>query len=299
MLQQRLTRNLYTGQTEPLTAPLSFDFTEDLGNKRNLSLLSQYGGAAAAYSLRALGSYNEHVVRVRRASDNDEQDFTASQVSDGTLESFCGVGDGFVETWYDQSGNGRDATQSVATAQPKIVDGGALVTDANGNPSTLYDGSNDQLTNANGIPAADNTGAFCMIVLFNDIGGDNGYVCGSTNAIGGGSSIYSNSGAFVLADAGNVGADSYANDNTNLTLAVANYDNNIVNLRTNGVAGGTNAWTYTFAASNTFTIANRDSGGAGATFFGGNVTEIIIYDTTQLTNIAAIETNIKTAYGIT
>jgi hypothetical protein len=88
MLQQRLTRNLYTGQTEPLTAPLSFDFTEDLGDKRNLSLLSQYGGAAAAYSLRALGSYNENVVRVRRASDNDEKDFTASQVSSGELTNW-------------------------------------------------------------------------------------------------------------------------------------------------------------------------------------------------------------------
>jgi hypothetical protein len=88
MLQQRLTRNLYTGQTEPLTAPLSFDFTEDLGNKRNLSLLSQYGGAAAAYSLRALGSYNENVVRVRRASDNDEKDFTALQVSSGELTNW-------------------------------------------------------------------------------------------------------------------------------------------------------------------------------------------------------------------
>jgi hypothetical protein len=88
MLQQRLTRNLYTGQTEPLTAPLSFDFTEDLGNKRNLSLLSQYGGAAAAYSLRALGSYNENVVRVRRASDNDEKDFTALQVNSGELTNW-------------------------------------------------------------------------------------------------------------------------------------------------------------------------------------------------------------------
>jgi hypothetical protein len=35
--------------------------------------------------------------------------------------------DGFVETWYDQSGNGNDATQSVAASQPKIVDGGSLV----------------------------------------------------------------------------------------------------------------------------------------------------------------------------
>jgi hypothetical protein len=30
--------------------------------------------------------------------------------------------DGFVETWYDQSGNGNDATQNVAASQPKIVD---------------------------------------------------------------------------------------------------------------------------------------------------------------------------------
>jgi hypothetical protein len=35
--------------------------------------------------------------------------------------------DGFVETWYDQSGNGNDATQSVAASQPKIVNAGVLV----------------------------------------------------------------------------------------------------------------------------------------------------------------------------
>jgi len=33
--------------------------------------------------------------------------------------------DGFVETWYDQSGNGNDATQDVAGSQPKIVMVGA------------------------------------------------------------------------------------------------------------------------------------------------------------------------------
>lgn len=32
--------------------------------------------------------------------------------------------DGFVETWYDQSGNGNDATQPTSDSQPKIVDGG-------------------------------------------------------------------------------------------------------------------------------------------------------------------------------
>jgi hypothetical protein len=35
--------------------------------------------------------------------------------------------DGYVATWYDQSGNGNNAVQAVATSQPKIVDGGVLV----------------------------------------------------------------------------------------------------------------------------------------------------------------------------
>jgi hypothetical protein len=35
---------------------------------------------------------------------------------------------GFVETWYDQSGNGRDAVQATSTNQPKIVSSGSLVT---------------------------------------------------------------------------------------------------------------------------------------------------------------------------
>jgi hypothetical protein len=35
--------------------------------------------------------------------------------------------DGFVSKWYDQSGNDNHATQGTAASQPKIVDGGSLV----------------------------------------------------------------------------------------------------------------------------------------------------------------------------
>ncbi len=37
---------------------------------------------------------------------------------------------GFVETWYDQSGNGNDAEQATAGNQPKIVNSGSLVVDS-------------------------------------------------------------------------------------------------------------------------------------------------------------------------
>jgi len=55
--------------------------TDRLGDR----LLAEYGGAAAAYSLRALNGNGENVVRVRRASDNSEKDFTALQVSSGDM----------------------------------------------------------------------------------------------------------------------------------------------------------------------------------------------------------------------
>jgi hypothetical protein len=97
------------------------------------------GSAAAAYSLRTLSyAYTGPVVEVRRSSDNATADFTADEVENGTLAAWVGAGnDGFVATWYDQSGNSRDATQATAGYQPKIVIGGSVVT-ANGKPAIYF-----------------------------------------------------------------------------------------------------------------------------------------------------------------
>ena len=45
-------------------------------------------GAAAAYSLRNLGSNSPSVVRVRRESDNNERDFTAQDISTSVLTNW-------------------------------------------------------------------------------------------------------------------------------------------------------------------------------------------------------------------
>jgi len=90
-------------------------------------LLDTYSGAAAAYSLRLLDtSYTGSAVRVRRASDNAEQDiaFANNELDTATLETFASGTDAFVTTWYDQSGNGNDATQTSASNQPQIVSSG-------------------------------------------------------------------------------------------------------------------------------------------------------------------------------
>jgi hypothetical protein len=51
------------------------------------------------------------------------------------------TGSGFVTTWYDQSGNGRNATQTTAGSQPRIVNAGVLDI-ANGKPAIRFNGSN-------------------------------------------------------------------------------------------------------------------------------------------------------------
>ncbi len=122
-------------------------------------ILDSYTGAAFAFAPDTLiygthsvedtavgsvtnGSTDAYTVRVRRSSDNAVSSFTYSEVSDGTLVTWVGVGnDGFVEAAYDQSGNDNHATQSTAANQPKIVDAGVLVVE-NGKAALDFDGIN-------------------------------------------------------------------------------------------------------------------------------------------------------------
>jgi len=127
-----------------LPSLMGFDFAKDAF----VGLLDLYPNAAAAYSVRKLrAAYTGSAIRVRRSSNNDEQDigFTALGALDtSSLTSFCGSGNGFVTRWYDQSGNARNAIQSTAINQPQIVSSGSVI-NVNSKPSLQFDGSNDKL----------------------------------------------------------------------------------------------------------------------------------------------------------
>ena len=132
---------LYAGQ---LPTQLGLIGSESFGF---IGLLDAYPTAAAAYSLRLLRSaYTGDAIRVRRASDNTEQDigFVDGELDTSTLTFFCSGTNGFVKTWYDQSGNGYDATQITLANQPQIVSSGSVILD-NGKPSVEFDGSDDRL----------------------------------------------------------------------------------------------------------------------------------------------------------
>ena len=91
-----------------------------------------------AFSVRQLSSaYTGPAMQVQRSSDGTTQDirFTpAGDLDTATLKTFVGGGNGYVRIWYDQSGNGYNATQTTTGMQPTIVNGGVIYRD-NGQPS--------------------------------------------------------------------------------------------------------------------------------------------------------------------
>ena len=96
-------------------------------------LLNKYPRAKAAHSLRALmdDSANSPCARIRRSSDNAEADFTPSEITDGTLTTWIGNNNGFINSLYDQTGNNCHATQATAAYQPQLVSGGDLIKSGN------------------------------------------------------------------------------------------------------------------------------------------------------------------------
>ena len=72
-------------------------------------LLDLYN-SEGAYSMRKISSTATNCVRVRRSNDNAEQDigFVGDELDTTALLTFVGANNGFVTTWYDQSGNSRD-----------------------------------------------------------------------------------------------------------------------------------------------------------------------------------------------
>jgi hypothetical protein len=94
--------------------------------------------ATAAFSLRKLRtSYAGSAIKVRRSSDNTEQDigFVDNLLDTASLLTFCGAGDGFIRTWYDQTGNARHLQQATNANQPRIVAAGAVEAAINSKPA--------------------------------------------------------------------------------------------------------------------------------------------------------------------
>ncbi len=268
------------------------------------------GGAAVAYSLRDLNDKqgNNKVVRVRRSSDNAERDFLAKELSNAELITWVGSGnDGFVETWYDQSGNGSDATQTTIAKQPKIVDGGSLVTGGidflNGTDTVLVT-TNSDICNVPQLSiftvltphtAASQVSAFSC---GSTISGSTGYGGWKLNFNG-----YSDDVQLQTQTKGNTSVSVLSADVTSSECLVA-YVATFPNI-TGSVNGGTAVTKSNMISPNqTSTGVRKFRIGCQFTFredgeYTKPINEIIIYTTDQSANRPAIEANIKNQYNLT
>jgi hypothetical protein len=269
-------------------------------------LLDDYPGAAAAYSLRKLRSaYTGSAIRVRR-TNNDELDigFTSSGALDTTaLLAFTGTGaldNGFVKTWYDQSGNGYNATQTTAANQPRIVSSGSVLI-LGTKPCMRFDGVNDSfnLSSNINVSTGDKFSSFQIEkkTTSTSVGIWITPPSGSANPFT--LVHYSNATAYfdvklnaTTADVRNFNLagnnynlfSTYALDSTSLSLA---YVNN--SLATLSVGSFAESKTTSFAR-----IGNRNSNEWSNT----STQELILYLSDESANNTAINTNINTYYGI-
>jgi len=111
-------------------------------------ILDQVTGATFAVSSRKLSaSYAGAALRVRRASDNAQQDigFDANDNLDtAALTAFCTGTDGFIHSWYNQAA-ANHATQTTLVSQPKVYDSVTGVILRNLRPAITWDGIDDFL----------------------------------------------------------------------------------------------------------------------------------------------------------
>ena len=219
---------------------------------------------------------------------------------------------GFVSTWYDQSGNGNNATQATASKQPKIVNAGSLISDG------ILFGANINLPlSGTGLDIFKNVshGNIFSVLKPLDTGtsGDRYFSAGintGTNA------------RFLFADSQDTNAsfriggraldsDSFSDEEGTTTHSNAvslltgfiDYENTTATLFLNGTQINTATLANMSASGSTSNTSSAlaaigDLQSSGALTSDFNAKEMIIYNTNQSSNRTALETNIKSHYGI-
>lgn len=262
--------------------------------------------AEAAYSLRKLRTaYSGSAIRVRRSSDNSEQDigFDGNDFDSTDLETFCGANDGFVVTWYDQSGNGNDITNATQAQQPKAHDSSTGTITQAGVASVKFDGSNDTLA----LPVDYSTSTYSKSIFsvyrvnsgYSTLAGNarlwNCSYDGTDNRIyaGYGTAYTSNKvglrlgGSAALSSSGDVSTSGLA-----LLTTIADSSNG------NVWQDGTNVLNTTPTNGSGITSAGVKISGTGNNAHDGYFSEFIIYESDETSNRTSIESDINSYYGL-
>jgi hypothetical protein len=176
--------------------------------------------------------------------------------------------DGAVTTWYDQTGNGNDATNATESEQPLVVSGGTLVTE-NSKAAIDFDGVNDAFAISVGI-----TSGFAVFGVYKNTK-DGSYLLGSPNAQFGrrGTSEY----RFHVAGSFSTNGGAHSN---NQVLFTGIEDSANATIYANGIQQAQAASVF---SSDTLTLISRVN-------VLGNIQEIIIFNSDQSANRGTVTT---------
>ena len=233
---------------------------------------------------------------------------TAFEANIGEVYGIAGIPaydntvNGFVETWYDQSGNGNNASQLTASQQPKIVDTGVLVL-SNGNAAIKSTSSNEMDFSMASLSADGQQSVFS--VLENDITAQDGFspafqiLSSSTNTGGVNRRPY-----WLNTSSGNF----YFSVDSNSGYSNTDRDRRLYSHIMEDTAGGTSTVyqdgtqvdtrLITLDANASFSLGKLLGVGTNAVgaFY---MSELIYYPSDESAKRAAIENNIDNHYGIT
>lgn len=287
-----------------------------LGRQRRLNqvgeTINSIATPAAAFSLRSLTGGDPLSVRVRRdtgggAGDDDERDFTVSEVASGALLDFVGSGNnGFVHTWFDQSGNDRHAVQDTDPRQPIIVESGTF---QNGLKFTHAD-----TTNGKRLSFDRDTSQLGTEFAFVWVGTYSGSSSTPKNLLGASRLVQGfNSGSMGLVVRPSVENFRFRNEKSSTThqqivstqtmsadtlgVVFANYDDDAVTISLNGTANTATFSSTVLNSTKNFHIMSVTPY-ATANSPEGICREALVYDTNQVNNRTSIETNIINHYSI-
>ena len=290
-------------------------FTNE-ADRQTSKLLDSYGDSSAAYSLRKLSdTYSGFAIRVRRSSDNIEQNIgfdVSGNLDTVSLLSFVGSGNGYVTTWYDQSGNGRNSIQTTSSQQPEIVLSGSVITTA-GKPTVRFGLVSGGVTYLQG-EFSSNTSNFTFLFVGNKLSANGGYqgvnsslynwsapVCFRTNVLNDWSNT-SNIGS-RMNNGGAVGVQ------YNSVLTTQSFSFNTNYLVWNQKIGNQLSTAKNSDSLTTSTVTTSGNITSSLIILGGNVinndsylngylSEIIVYSKDQSSNRGWIESNINSYYSI-
>ena len=189
---------------------------------------------------------------------------------------------GFVETWYDQSGNSKDAVQATAGSQPKIVNAGSFLNELD------FDGTADELAIDFGADLSQANSFFMVHQSDTTTANSNDFfdrVSGSPRTLfdqsGNNYRMFSDS-----------SADTGVAITTDKSLVFALYNGASSLFAKNGTA------TSALNAGTAGVNQNSSLGASNVSFYNGTIQEFIIYNSDQSSNRVAVETNINNQYSI-